>query len=194
MKIDRRLNLVQPIQTEKGTIYLHSMPISREVFENHFLVLSKTYAALMSEGLNVVAGPPVAKMMLKHIAVTGRMWEGPGGVEQSLLAEIRRLTSVIMPTEAGWQTIPFDEVIRRDVVDDDALADAEGALVFFTCASGILRGPASQAKMKILMDGVERVWNVQTSSLDVTAFSASLPTLTPGETSTVKRPTSSVPH
>ena len=44
MKIDRRLNLVQPIETGSGTVYLHSVPLSREVWETYFLVLSKTYA------------------------------------------------------------------------------------------------------------------------------------------------------
>ena len=33
MKIDRKLNIVIPVETEsKGLIYVHSTPISRDVF------------------------------------------------------------------------------------------------------------------------------------------------------------------
>lgn len=170
------------------------MPIGRDVWENYFLVLSKTYAALLSEGLNVIAGPPIAKMMLKRVAVLSGLWEGPDGVEQGLLEEIRRLTNVVLPNGAGWETIPFDEAVRRDIIDPDALADAEGAIVFFTCVSAVLRGPASQEKLQILMSGLKSIWGVQTTFLDVTAYAASLPTSTPGENSTEKRHRSSVPH
>ena len=193
MRIDRRLNLVQPVETETGTIYLHSVPISRDVWETYFLTLSKTYAAILSEGLNVLAGPPIAKMMLKRIAVIGQSWEGPEGVEQGLLGEIRRLTNVALPTGAGWETLPYDEILRRGLMDEDAVADAEGLLVFFTCVSAVLRGPASKGKRDILLGGLS-LWSASTTSLDCMAYVASLPTSTPDGTSAPKPKTSSIPH
>lgn len=194
MRIDRRLNLVQPVATDAGTLYLHSVPISRVVWENYYLMLSKTYAALMSEGLNIIAGPPIAKMMLREIAITSKRWDGPDGVEKGLLAEIRRLTNVLVPTDAGWQTLPFDEVLRRDLIDEDALADAEGAMVFFTCVSAVLRGPTSKEKLTILIGGIESVWGVQTTPLDVTAFGSSLPTSMSAATSAPTPKPSSAPY
>ena len=56
MKINRALNLVIPIDSEKGQLFVHSTPISREIFEQYFLVISKTFAAIFSEGLGAIAG------------------------------------------------------------------------------------------------------------------------------------------
>ena len=194
MKIDRRLNLVQPIETDTGMIYLHSTPLSREVWENYFLVLSKTYAAILSEGLTVIGGPPVARMLLKRIAQNSGIWEGEAGVERGLLAEIRRLTNVVMPTASGWQTVPYEQVLGQGSIDEDDLAVAEGAIVFFICVSAVQRGRQNREKLMILLNGVRAAWGAQNTSLDATGFAASLPTSTPDENSGAKKPASSVPH
>ena len=76
MKIDKKLNLVIPIETDDGTLYVHSMPIRREIFDTYFLVLSKTFAAIHGEGLGEIAGPRVAALILKKIAMDTGMWEG----------------------------------------------------------------------------------------------------------------------
>ena len=89
MIVNRRLNLVQPIDTATGTVYLHSVPISREVWESYFLVLAKTYAEIMKQGLTVIAGPPVARLLLKVVAQQIGAWEGENGVERGLLPELR---------------------------------------------------------------------------------------------------------
>src|SRR3954465_11092498 len=94
LRIDKRLNLVIPIETSIGTVFVHSCPIRREIFEKYFLIISKTFAAIYSEGLNVIAGPRVALMMLKQIAINANAWEGNDGVESGLLNEIRRITNV----------------------------------------------------------------------------------------------------
>ncbi len=194
MKIDRRLYLVQNIETDAGVFYLHSAPISREVWESYFLVLSKTYAAILSEGLNILSGPPIARMLLQRIAEMSGVWDGPAGVKEGLISEIRRLTNVVMPMGGGWQTLPYEEVVSRGLIDDDALADAEGAIVFFICVSAVLRAPASRKKLDIMMDGLRRTWDVSSSSLDVMAFAASLPTSTPAGNIGVNPAVSSVPH
>lgn len=194
MEISRRLNLVQPIETASGTLWLHSMPISREVWETYFLVLSKTYAAILSEGLTVISGPPIAKMLLKRVAQLSGVWDGPQGVEHGLLPEIRRLSNVVMPGAAGWETLPFEAALQRKLIDEDALAEAEGALIFFICVSAVLRGPAAAKKRAILLTGLTGLWGSQTTLLDVTAFTASLPTSTPAVPTGAKMPASSVPH
>ena len=41
MKIDRKLNLVLSVTRDEGVeVFVHSTPISRAIYESHFLVLS----------------------------------------------------------------------------------------------------------------------------------------------------------
>jgi hypothetical protein len=206
VEISRKLNLVQPIETTAGRAWVHSMPISREVWETYFLIIAKTYAAILSQQLTVIAGPPIAKMLLKAVAQQLGVWEGPQGVEQGLLAEIRRLSNVVMPKgwasaeddaeprATGWDVLPLDEAVRRQAIDDDALAEAEGALVFFTCVSAVLRGPQARGKLTIMLDGLASLWGASTTLSDVMAYAASLPTSTPAASSGAKTPALSVPH
>lgn len=194
MRIGRPLNLVQEFETDSGTIYLHSMPLSVEVWRNYFLVLTKTYSQLFAQGIHTIAGPAIARLMLEQIAKIDGVWEGPSGVQQGLLAEIRRLSNVLAPTGAGWDMIPYETALQRGVIDPEAAEEMEGALVFFICASAVLRGPKAREKLEILLGMLERLWGAQSTSLDITAFRASLPTLTPAEIIGAKMPVSSVPH
>jgi hypothetical protein len=170
------------------------MPLSREVWETYFLVLSKTYAAFLSEGLTVIAGPIAGRLLLRRIAENMGVWGGSAGVEHGLLAEIRRLTNVVMPGTAGWETVPLEVAISRGTIDGDALAEIEGAIVFFICVSAVLRGPASREKLTLMLDGMKSLWGAQTTSSDVTEYAASLPTSTRAAVSAATpRPASSVP-
>ena len=193
MEISRRLCLVQPIETSAGTLWLHSMPISREVWETYFLVLAKTYAEFLKQGLTVIAGPPVARLLLRRVAELSGAWDGQMGVERGLLPEIRRLSNVILPGKAGWETMPFEQVIQQNIIDGDALAEAEGAVIFFTCVSAVLRGPAAREKLEIMLNGLASLWNAQITPLDVTGFLASLPISTPAENTGAKVTVSSIP-
>lgn len=194
MRIDRRLFLVQEIPTETGKVFVHSAPLSRDVWENYFLVLSKTFAAIMSEGLTVVSGPAIAKMLLKRVAVLSGVWEGDEGVERGLLAEIRRLTNVVIPTGNGWETLPYEQVLARQLIDEDDIEAAEGALVFFICVSAVLRGRVNNERKMMLLNGLGHMWDAQSSSLDVTALAASLQTSMPAESSGEMHQQSLVPH
>ena len=50
IKIDRKLNLIVPIDDLNGkTYYVHVMPISREVFEQNFMFLGRAYSAMFEE-------------------------------------------------------------------------------------------------------------------------------------------------
>lgn len=187
MRIDRKMNLVFPVDTEKGTVYVHTTPISREVFELHFLVISQTFAALYQQGLNIVAGPRIAAMMLKDLATKQGNWDGPDGVKEGLVAEMRRLTMVAVPGEKGWQMMPFDEVCDRGILDEDDQSEVEGAVTFFTCVSAMHR----RDQLPGVLAGMASLWDAQITSLNFTAYVASLPTLTEEPSTTTA--TSSVP-
>lgn len=184
MKISQALNLVQPIPMGESTYYVHSTPISNEVWENYALPIAQTFDTMTGKGLGVTSGPRTAKMLLKHFAQGNGSWSGDGGLENGLLAEVRRLSNVIMPTASGWSSIPFDAAAQSNMIDDASLREAEGFILFFICVSAMLDGPRAREKLTTLLDGLRILWGLQTTSLDSTAFAASLPSLTPAAIST----------
>ncbi|HDQ6569781.1 TPA: hypothetical protein QBF19_003155 [Escherichia coli Ou:H7] len=171
MKIARNLNLIIPVRTEKGNGWIHATPISKEVFKEHFFILSKTFSAIFSEGLGVVAGPRVAFLMLERISRESGIWDDDKGVRNTLVNEIIRLANLVYPVEGkGYDTIPLDMALEREIVELD---DVAGELVFFTCVSSI----NSPEQAKGTMDVVNGIWSTQCSSLNLTEWIASLPTL-----------------
>ena len=68
MKIDNKLNLVVQVEGEEGTLFVHSMPLSRMVWERYFVVLSKTFSAMIAEGMSFISGPRIAALMLRKVA------------------------------------------------------------------------------------------------------------------------------
>ncbi|GDJ88740.1 hypothetical protein [Escherichia coli] len=171
MKIARNLNLIIPVRTEKGNGWIHATPISKEVFKEHFFILSKTFSAIFSEGLGVVAGPRIAYLMLERISRDSNAWEGDKGVRNTLVNEVIRLANLVYPVEGkGYDTIPLDMALEREIIDLDEVA---GELIFFTCVSSI----NSPEQAKGTMDVVNGIWSTQCSSLNLTEWIASLPTL-----------------
>ncbi|EHL9093967.1 hypothetical protein KFA88_005126 [Escherichia coli] len=171
MKISRNLNLIIPVRTEKGNGWIHATPISKEVFKEHFFILSKTFSAIFSEGLGVVAGPRIACLMLERISSDMNIWDGEKGVRNTLVNEIIRLANLVYPVEGkGYDTLPLDMALERGIVEFD---DVAGELVFFTCVSSI-NTPEQTEQMMLAVSGM---WNSRTSSLSLTDWIASLPTL-----------------
>ena len=192
MRINRKLNLVFPIDTDKGVVYVHSTPISRAVFEKYYFVISKVFSRIVGEGPAYLAtsGPRVAAIMLRDVAQDLGRWDGPDGVERGLVAEVRRLTNALMPAEAGgWEMVPFQEVVDRKLLDEDDVAEAEGLLTFFICSSAMYRA----AEAEDLLTGSLSIWDAQISSLSCTEYRDSLPTSTETASSGETVPTSSVP-
>lgn len=170
MKISRNMNLVLSVETEMGAAYLHASPITKEVYRQHFFILSKTFSAIFSEGLGVVAGPRIAYLMLEKICSDMKIWDGAEGVKNTLVAEIIRLSNLVYPVEGkGWDTVPLEVAIDREIIDLD---EAIGELVFFTCISSINKPPQAKA----MMEQVNGMWGSVVTSLTLTDWIASLPT------------------
>jgi hypothetical protein len=183
MKINRALNLVIPIE---GGGYVHSTPISREVFEKYFLVISKTFANIFSQGLGALAGPRVAFLMLKKTAEEMGNWpEVVGG----LINEITRLSNLAYPTEKGWKTLPLTSAVAKGVINEDDFHEIEGELVFFTCVSMMNK----RNQVEPIMETVNGLWGSQTTSFAFTEFTNSLKTSTEAVNSGETETTSSVP-
>jgi hypothetical protein len=175
VKLNRKLNLVMDIETGDGIVHIHSVPISREVFEDNFLPISRAFTAVYSNGLGPVTGPRVAALLLKQEAQTLGVWEK---TQQSLMAEIYRLTNVAAPGPGGWETMPFDVARKRGILDDEAASEVENCIVYFTCASSI----HLKAELTVAKEGLSTLWGAQTTSLNATEYTRSLPILTPEET------------
>jgi hypothetical protein len=170
LKIDQKLNLVIPLERTNGTIYIHSTPIGRQVFEANFLAISKTFARVYNEGLGIIGGPRVCALLLRDTAA------GLGQAEAvaSLIAEIKRLTNVLAPGEKGWETVPFDEAVTRKLLDEDEASEVENALAFFTVISVMHRKATASAEV----EAASKLWGARTESLNSTDFAASLKTPT----------------
>jgi hypothetical protein len=188
MKIDRKLNLVWPIELDDGTkLYVHAVPLSMETWETYFLVLSRTYAEIMGQGLTVLAGPPIARMLLRQVAMALRLWDGDQGVKDGLLPEMRRLTTVIMAHEGAWKPLPYDTAVAQGLLSEEAMEEAEGQIVFFMCVSAVLRGPGAKAQRTVMLNGIAQVWRAQFTLSNSMEFLASLPTSTPDASSGEKK-------
>ena len=191
MRISKELNLVVPVEVGDDTFYVHSSPIRSEVFKQYFLVLSKTLNALYAEGISQVTGPRVAALMLQDIAKEGdpeeipsgwlgnsKSWSGKHGVENGLMAEIRRLSNVIMPTPDGWKNIPIGDALKQGLLTEQEVQEVEGFIVFFTCVWHIHK----RNEVSTFLAHLGKVWDTQTTSSSCTEFRDSLPRSTETET------------
>src|SRR5271170_5114052 len=135
--INKKLNLVIPIETDTGKIWIHSTPISRAIFESNWLLLTRTLSYLYSNTIGPAMAPRVAALGLRD---TAKELDETKDVSNDFIIEMYRLTSVLMPNPGGapgWQTIPFSEVKARKLIDEEQLAEVENALVYFIVASAV---------------------------------------------------------
>jgi hypothetical protein len=126
------------------TLYAYHTPISQPVFEANYRILAATKAAIFGKGIVFAAdvGPRISALRLKDEGHQDAMERGDvdsegnpkDGGAQSLLLEIKRLTSILAPGPAGWQMLPVDAAIAQKVIDASEWDEAANALVFFTCA------------------------------------------------------------
>lgn len=183
MRIDGRLNIVVPVDGQDGEFFVHATPLSREVFEKYFLLISKTFAAIYTEELNVVSGPRVAALMLRRVAENLGIWEGPDGIKVGLMAEIRRLSNVVLPGPDGWITMPFETALQKKLLTEDDQSEVEGAIVFFILASAV----HSRRDIGSVLESLRRLWGIRITRSNATDYSVSLQTSI--EEETTKDPT-----
>jgi len=181
-RINGKFNIVIPVDgTSLGTIYVHSTPISRAVFERFYDVLGAAFTALYQKRLNIFAGPKVTALLLRDTAKDMGRWDGADGVERALMPEIWRLTNVAVPTESrGWETIPYHDAVARQLLDEDEQAEVENAVCFFTCNSAVM--PRSQ--LASILAGMTSLWGAEITSSNCSEFAASLPPSTAATAST----------
>jgi hypothetical protein len=193
MKIDRRLNLVLNITSDDDSvIWVHHTPIRREIFETHFLLLTKTVAAMYEQGLP----PPMAAritllMMRKTAKDMGLLYETQ--LEQGLLPEIWRMTNCLVQglgqNPKGWLMVPFEKVLADKMISEDDASEVRNQVCFFTGASWVHRQSERDQMIYPMLIGS----GSQTTSLTPMDWINSLPTSTPSESTGEKATPSSIP-
>jgi hypothetical protein len=123
----------------------------------------------------------MAALLLKDEAKKMGQWDGPSGVENGLVNEIKRLTNVALPGEKGWETMPYDDAVRMGKIGPDDAAEVNNAIVFFTVGWWVY--PKSRRVMALT--GAARMWGGHCSSSSITEFAAGLLTSTEEKNTTV---------
>ena len=189
MRINKKLNLVIPFDTEEGRMYVHSTPVAYEVFEQFYLPLSKTFANLFSQGLGVLASPRIAYLALKSISEEMGVWAGPQGVNAGFVNEFVRLSNVVKTGKNGWETVPLHVAMQKGIIDEESSREVLSAITFFTLIALMNRPKQTE----VMMEAVNGLWQTETTYLDFTEFLNSLKTLTEEENTGEMVKTSSVP-
>lgn len=170
LTIDKKLNLVVPIDCADGvTRYVHSMPISREVFKRNFVLLGRVFNATYAQGLGI-AGPRLIMMTLERIANDMGQWDA---TQAGLLAEIRRMTNFIEPRSdgSGYGVVPWTDASRAKIISEADAEEVENAITFFTVASHMNKKNEWEA-----VDEALGLWGAQMSSSTPMEYSKSLTT------------------
>jgi hypothetical protein len=189
MNLTSDLRLAFPVRWNDAgepAIYAYHTPISREVFEANWRIISATAAILLKPGVspNIVS---VATLALKEAGRSDALESGftdeidfeAGGTAVPLLAELKRLTLILSPSATGYEMLPVDVAIDRKVIDADDWKEADDALIFFTCGWSIT---TRQRRQKSATTLALAIMGSITSSSPMD-FVASLATSTPAETS-----------
>lgn len=176
LTIDRKLNLVVPIDRGDSKFYVHAMPISTETFEKYYLVLAKTFSAIAENGIVVTSAPSVAKLLLKQVAEETQRdngvdwWTGDDGVggKSGLIEEIVRLCNVI----DGDSVFPLKDLLMSERIDADTQNDVLSMLVFFTVASRV----PPRVDRERLIRGMASIYHLHVTFSNVTEFASTLKT------------------
>ena len=175
VKLNTKLNLVIPVDQSDGvTIYVHSTPIGHEVFETYYKPIALAWTRIYAGGFTYASGPRVAKLILREVSQSLGMWDGAQGVQAGLIAEINRISNVLLPNGKGWEQIALEDAIRKKVFDPDDLSEVENAICFFIVACAMHK----KAELKGVLEAVANIWGAQFVSLNITEFKNSLVTLT----------------
>lgn len=202
VKINKRLNLVLPATVnERGrtvAAYVHSTPISKEVFDRYFEIIGLTQSRLLEGGVvhSIASAPRIACLTMRKIAEKQGEWDDAQeegqkvvGVKNGLVAEITRLTNVLAPTERGWELVPLEQAVSQGYFSPEEADEVTNVVTFFTVASWMYPAETWEG----MRDQTMATWGGQTTSSSATEYLASLPTSTETETSQPAPITSSLP-
>jgi hypothetical protein len=169
ISINKKLNLVLPVETDKGKIWVHSVPLLRDVFESNYMLLTRTLSNLYGNGIGPAMAPRVARLVLRD---TAKEMDDTTDISNNLMNEIYRMTNVLMPSSngAGWEMHTYYEVKSKKLVDDETLSEVENAIIYFIVASAV----HLRSELPMAYQGLKQIWKAETTLLDITEYGNSL--------------------
>ena len=177
-RIDHRLNLVIPVETDNGDVYVFATPLSRTMFERYYLVMARAFALSFQVGGGIVSGPKIAALSLQQAAMDMNVWDGEAGVKNGLVAEVQRLTNVVCKVDGAWEPVPLMDAVASGVLTEDDLAEVEGAVTFFILSCALQQ----RAMLAKTIDGLTSLWGALSTPLNCMDWIASFLTSTDKKT------------
>lgn len=192
MKIDRKLSLIIPVDHGSNTYYVHATPISREVFEQNFILLSRALTMLYASGGPTPMNARLAMLYLKKTAseMAGAN-ESAESLTLPLIQEMGRLSSVLVPNHqgGGYEVIPWHQAVERKLFDEEDAREVENVLVFFMLSWHMHKKTELDDLSRLLIG----LGGQEFTSLTPTAYGASLTTSTVAAPTPKKATASSIP-
>ena len=169
------LKIKFPLAINGAKIWLHSEPISEDVFDQFFDELSWLYAKIQRESLWYDAAiGSISKHIRKYAEKQGTL-HGLNGLEQEFFSVILAKTTAFVPAEkGGYEQLPLSTLIARGQLSGKTVRTIEGILLFFTLGVVNYEGE----KQADFISGTIGRYSVQSTLLSATECLSSLPTLT----------------
>ena len=187
MKLNDDLKLVLDV----GDYSAYHQPITNAVYEANFLILSSTQSSIFGRGIKhaMSVGPRIAALTLQDEGrrIAEERDEEDDFGASALLGEIRRTTTILVPSENGWDYLTVDAAINQKKIDFEDWKETESAIVFFTCAYYSLPRRARDEVLSVLMEAL----GAHTTVLSCEEYANSSKMSKPEETG--EKPVSSVP-
>lgn len=167
-KLERDLSIVFTL--ESGAV-VYSKPVARAVFEKNYLQLAKVYSAIMEQSL-ITTGGSIAARMLRELQTQGLADADLfiGNIHQRTM-----IATYVEPAKDGvvgtYEQHMMADAIRKNLIDEDDVAEIENLLVFTTAASYLA---GSKATAALVMNFVLGMRKAQRTSSTFTEFLNSL--------------------
>lgn len=135
MNINEKLNIVIPLYDEATNVYayVHTAPVSREVFDANYKLLAKTFSTILDMRLGMAAGPRVAANVMREVAEElASPRRSADAMVASFTNEVRRLSNAIVSQPTGWEQVPLQVAIDRGMISQDDAREVESPILFFS--------------------------------------------------------------
>ncbi|MFM0010965.1 hypothetical protein [Paraburkholderia sediminicola] len=168
VKLERDLSIVFTL--ESGAV-VYSKPVARAVFEKNYMQLAKVYSAIQEQSL-ITTGSSIAARMLRELQTQGL------ADADLFLANIHQRTQIATyaePAKEGavgsYEQHMMADAIRKNLIDEDDVAEIENLLVFITAVSYLA---GSKATAALILNWSLGMRKAQRTSYTFTAFLNSL--------------------
>ena len=136
MEIDGDLNIVIPID---DPVRAFASPLPESVFRANYRVLARANEEIFGRGMKsaLLTGPRISALAIADAGKRIAEEDGKDGDTgaRAFLGEIKRLTMILAPTDAGFDMLPVDSAIQSKAITADDWSDVESAICFFMLGS-----------------------------------------------------------